>query len=60
MLDIIFRIFHLKDINDKDESLYNFIFSHFWLTSNPRNTVVLLDTGTHGTNYRILSFLLCG
>ena len=28
---------------------YIFIISHLWLTSHPRSTVVLLDTGTSGT-----------
>ena len=31
-------------------SHYIFTISQLWLTSHPRNTVVLLDTGTPGTN----------
>ena len=34
---------------------YNFIISQLWLTSHPRSTVVLLDTGTPGTSREIFS-----
>ena len=34
---------------------YNFIISQLWLTSHPRNTVVLLDTGTSGASREIFS-----
>ena len=36
-------------------SLYIFIISQLRLTSHPRNTVVLLDTGTPGTSREIFS-----
>ena len=32
-----------------------FIISQLWLTSHPRSTVVLLDTGTPGTSREIYS-----
>ena len=32
-----------------------FIIAQLWLTSHPRSTVVLLDTGTPGTNREIFS-----
>ena len=32
-----------------------FIISQLWLTSHPRSTVVLLDTGTPGTSKEIYS-----
>ena len=32
---------------------YIFIISYLWLTSHPRSTVVLLDTGTPGTSGEI-------
>ena len=32
-----------------------FITSQLWLTSHPRYTVVLLDTGTPGTSTEILT-----
>ena len=32
---------------------YIFIISQLWLTSHPRSTVVLLDTGTPGTSREI-------
>ena len=32
-----------------------FIFSQLWLTSHPRSTVVLLDTGTPGTSREVYS-----
>ena len=32
-----------------------FIISQLWLTSHPRSTVVLLDTGTSGTGREIYS-----
>ena len=37
--------------------LYHYIFmiSQLWLTSHPRSTVVLLDTGTPGTSRDIYS-----
>ena len=34
---------------------YVFIISQLWLTSNPRSTMVLLDTGTLGTSREIYS-----
>ena len=34
---------------------YLFIVSQLWLTSHPRGTVVLLDTGTPGTSRAIYS-----
>ena len=34
---------------------YMFITSQLWLTSHPRDTVVLLDTGTPGTSGAIYS-----
>ena len=34
---------------------YIFIISQLWLTSHPRGTVVLLDTGTPDTNREIYS-----
>ena len=34
---------------------YIFIISQLWLTSHPRSTVVLLDTGTPGTSREIYS-----
>ena len=34
---------------------YVFITSPLWLTSHPRSTVVLLDTGTPGTSREIYS-----
>ena len=34
---------------------YIFIISQLWLTSHPRSTVVLLDTGTTGTSRDIYS-----
>ena len=34
---------------------YTFIISQLWLTSHPRSTVVLLDTGTPGTSREIYS-----
>ena len=34
---------------------YIFITSQLWLTSHPRNTVVLLDTGTLSTSREIYS-----
>ena len=34
---------------------YIFIISQLWLTSHPRGTVVLLDTGTPGTSREIYS-----
>ena len=34
---------------------YIFIISQLWLTSHPRRTVVLLDTGTPGTSREIYS-----
>ena len=34
---------------------YIFIISQLWLTSRPRSTVVLLDTGTPGTSREIYS-----
>ena len=33
---------------------YIFIIAQLWLTSHPRSTVVLLDTGTPGTSREIL------
>ena len=39
--------------NTKDH--YIFIISQLWLTSQPRSTVVLLDTGTPGTSREIYS-----
>ena len=36
--------------NKINVSLYIFIISQLWLTSHPRNAVVLLDTITPGTN----------
>ena len=35
---------------------YIFIISQLWLTSHPRSTVVLLDTGTPGTSREILQW----
>ena len=32
-----------------------FIISQVWLTSHPRSTAVLLDTGTPGTSWEIYS-----
>ena len=32
-----------------------FIIAQLWLTSHPRSTVVLLDTGTPGTGREIFS-----
>ena len=32
-----------------------FIISQLWLTSHPKSTVVLLDTGTPGTSREIYS-----
>ena len=32
-----------------------FVISQLWLTSHPRSTVVLLDTGTPGTSREIYS-----
>ena len=34
---------------------YIFIISQLWLISHPRNTVILLDTGTSGTSREIYS-----
>ena len=34
---------------------YIFIISQLWLTSHPRSTVILLDTGTPGTSREIYS-----
>ena len=34
---------------------YIFIISQLWLTSHPRSTLVLLDTGTPGTSREIYS-----
>ena len=34
---------------------YIFVISQLWLTSHPRSTVVLLDTGTPGTSREIYS-----
>ena len=34
---------------------YMFIISQLWLTSHPRSTLVLLDTGTLGTSREIYS-----
>ena len=34
---------------------YIFIISQLWLTSHPRSTVVLLDTGTPGTSREVYS-----
>ena len=34
---------------------YIFIISELWLTSHPRSTVVLLETGTPGTSREIYS-----
>ena len=34
---------------------YIFIMSQLWLTSHPRSTLVLLDTGTPGTSREIYS-----
>ena len=36
-------------------SLYIFIIFQLWLTSHPRSTGVLLDTGTPGTSREILT-----
>ena len=36
-------------------SLYIFIIAQLWLTSHPRSTLVLLDTGTPGTSREIFS-----
>ena len=43
--------FHVK----KNFHHYIFIISQLWLTSHPRSTVVLLDTGTPGTSRQIYS-----
>ena len=34
---------------------YIFIIAQLWLTSHPRSTVVVLDTGTPGTSRGIVS-----
>ena len=34
---------------------YILIIAKLWLTSHPRSTVVLLDTGTHGTRRETFS-----
>ena len=34
---------------------YIFIIAQLWLTSHPRSTVVILDTGTPGTSREIFS-----
>ena len=39
----------------KQDLKYIFIMSQLWLTSHPRNTVVLLDTRTPGTSREIYS-----
>ena len=43
--------------NQAKSDLYHYIFttSQLWLTSHPRGTVVLLDTGTPGTSREICS-----
>ena len=44
----------------KSNTIYHhiFIISQLWLTYHPRSTVVLLDTGTHGTSREIYSRML--
>ena len=46
-----------QSLHHQKEVLYHciFIISQLWLTSHPRGTVVLLDTGTPGTNREIYS-----
>ena len=44
---------HLKASKICDH--YIFIISQLWLTSRPRSTMVLLDTGTPGTSREIYS-----
>ena len=38
-----------------NKSHYTFIIFQLWLTSHPRSTVALLDTGTPGTSREIYS-----
>ena len=45
---------YLNRANFSDFHHYIFIISQLWLTSHPRSTVVLLDTGTPGTEQRNL------
>ena len=47
-------LFHLKQASFVLKH-YIFIISQLWLTSHPRSTVFLLDTGTPGTSREIYS-----
>ena len=55
--------FFSLDTNNRNQTLHHvrfiiidlFVISQLWLTSHPRSTMVLLDTGTSGTSRKIYS-----
>ena len=56
-MDFLFVISDENGLDSKYTNLYHYIFiiSQLWLTSHPRSTVVLLDTGTPGTSREFYS-----
>ena len=47
----------MRNVNLVNKVSYHYIFIIFqpWLTSHPKSTVVLLDTGTSGTSQEVYS-----
>ena len=55
ILDLIKEKRRLKWLYDTTQDHEIFIIFQLWLTSHPRSTVVLLDTGTPATSREIYS-----